>query len=265
MVMKGDNPRPLCIGNWKMNGTAQSLSEVETLIDWLEGKSCACEIVICPPATLIDRLSALVRESAITVGAQDCHSEPSGAFTGDISAEMIADAGGRYVIVGHSERRQGHGESDAVVRAKARACHRAGLAAVICIGETAEERAHGMTLDVVGGQLRGSLGRDADSAGTVIAYEPVWAIGSGHTPSPIEIATVHAHIREKVVQFFGTEAGHGIRILYGGSVHPENAREILSLEDVNGTLVGGASLQARTFQEVIRSHGDILSERAAGG
>lgn len=245
--------RPLVAGNWKMNGLAAALSEAEAVRDALPGLGPdAPEVMICPPATLLAPLAALARGSALAVGAQDCHWAASGAHTGDIAAEMVKDAGASAVIVGHSERRADHGELDRIVRAKAAAAHRAGLTAIVCIGETRGEREAGLTLAVVGRQLAGSL-PDAVSAGdTVIAYEPVWAIGTGLTPSPADVVAVHAAIRAHLVSRLG-EAGRGVRILYGGSVKPANARELLSLADVDGALVGGASLKADDFLAIARA------------
>lgn len=245
--------RPLVAGNWKMNGLAAALSEAAAVRDALPGLGAAApEVMICPPATLIAPLADVAKGSALAVGAQDCHAAPSGAHTGDISAEMVKDAGATAVIVGHSERRADHGELDRIVRAKASAAHRAGLAAIVCIGETKGERLAGLTLDVVHRQLAGSLPDATDGARTVVAYEPIWAIGTGLTPSPDDVAEVHAAIRAHLVRRFG-EAGGCLRILYGGSVKPANARELLALPDVNGALVGGASLKADDFLAIIRA------------
>jgi triosephosphate isomerase len=202
--------------------------------------------MVCPPATLIREFATSAQGSAVIIGGQDCHAEPAGAHTGDISAEMLADAGAGAVIVGHSERRTEHHETDAVVRAKAQAAFRAGLTAIVCVGEQRSQREAGKTLDVVGTQLQGSLPDGPAAAKLVIAYEPVWAIGSGLTPTPADVAEVHAFIRKRLAERFNS-AGGRIRILYGGSVKPSNAGELLAIADVNGALVGGASLKAADF------------------
>jgi triosephosphate isomerase (TIM) len=242
--MAGAPPRPLVAGNWKMHGLAASADELGKIIAGSPGL--ACDLMICPPATLIARFAAVAARSSVTIGAQDCHAEPSGAHTGDIAAEMLADAGAGAVIVGHSERRADHHETDAQVRAKAMAAWRAGLTAIVCVGEHRAEREAGKTLAVVGGQLAGSLPDGATAANLVVAYEPVWAIGTGLTPTPADVAEVHGFIRERLSGRFGGE-GAGIRILYGGSVKPANAKELLSVDHVNGALVGGASLKASDF------------------
>jgi triosephosphate isomerase (TIM) len=233
--------RQLIAGNWKMNGFGPALAEIEAVARGLG--SPACDVLICPPATLIARAAAL--GTKVAIGGQDCHAEVSGAFTGDISAEMLRDAGASAVIVGHSERRQYHGETDAVVAAKAKAAWRAGLTAIVCIGETEAEREAGRAYDVCKTQLAGSVPEGATAVNTAIAYEPVWAIGTGKTPTTPDIAQMHAHIRACL--------GQPLRILYGGSVKPSNAAEILSLGDVGGALVGGASLKAADFLTIVRS------------
>ena len=240
--------RKLAAGNWKMNGTGESLAEISALVSGFP--SPACDILICPPATLLARMSDATDGSAIATGAQDCHANVSGAHTGDISAEMVGDAGGTHIIVGHSERRTDHGETDANVKAKAEATWNAGLIAVICIGETLEEREAGRTLEVVGSQLAGSVPEGATAENTVIAYEPVWAIGTGKVPTLQEIGEVHDDIRTRLVARFG-DTGHGIRLLYGGSVKPSNADEIFGVANVDGALVGGASLKADDFSGII--------------
>ncbi len=235
--------RPLIAGNWKMNGTAASLGELKAMS---EGSFGQAEVLVCLPATLISRARDAIGDTALRIGGEDCHSAASGAHTGDISAEMLADAGATHVIVGHSERRTDHGESDADVAAKAEAAWRAGLIAVICIGETQAERQAGETLAVLSRQIAGSVPKQALAANTVIAYEPVWAIGTGLTPTIDDVADAHAHIRRELDLLLGAEAGK-MRILYGGSVKPSNATELLNIEHVDGALVGGASLKAVDF------------------
>jgi triosephosphate isomerase (TIM) len=237
-----------------MNGTTGSLGEVERLVDMLAGSQAACDVMICPPATLIAPMARAVASSRIRLGGQDCHSQPKGAHTGDISAEMLHDAGCSAVIVGHSERRADHGESDATVRAKAAAAHRAGLTAIICIGETLEEREAGRTLDIVAGQLDGSLPDTVAPENTVVAYEPVWAIGTGRTPTREQVAEVHRAIRAALRDRLGEGPGEGVAILYGGSVKPDNAGELMAVADVDGALVGGASLKADDFMGIIRAY-----------
>jgi triosephosphate isomerase (TIM) len=244
--------RPLVAGNWKMNGLAASLAELTALQDRLAAAPVPeAEIMVCPPATLLSRARDALAGSPITMGAQDCHPLPSGAHTGDISAEMLADAGASAVIVGHSERRTDHGETDALVRAKAEAAHRARLTAIICVGETEQERRSGATLEVVRRQLQGSVPEEARAANTVIAYEPVWAIGTGLTPTPDDVAEVHGFIRGELSRLLGQAEAKRLRILYGGSVKPANASELLSVPDVNGALVGGASLKAGDFYAIL--------------
>jgi triosephosphate isomerase (TIM) len=239
-------PRPLVAGNWKMNGLAGSAGELAKMAAGAAALSGKAELMVCPPATLIAGFAQAARGSALTIGGQDCHANPSGAHTGDIAAEMLADAGAKAVIVGHSERRTDHHETDAQVRAKALAARRAGLIAIVCVGEIKAEREAGKTLDVVGRQLKGSLPDGATAANLVVAYEPVWAIGTGLTPTPADVAEVHAFIRRQLTERFGAE-GDGIRILYGGSVKPSNAEELMTVVHVNGALVGGASLKAEDF------------------
>ncbi|MCW5774737.1 MAG: triose-phosphate isomerase [Rhodospirillaceae bacterium] len=241
-------PRQLIAGNWKMNGLKAALGEVDAVKAGIAGAG--CDVAICPPATLIAAAAGAAAGSALMIGGQDCHAAASGAHTGDIAAEMIADAGGTLVIVGHSERRADHGEDDATVRAKAEAGWRAGLLVVLCIGETEAERRGGETLAVLESQLAGSVPEGATPSSLVIAYEPVWAIGTGLTASTDDIREAHAHIRARLVARFGSDAA-AIRILYGGSVKPVNAAEILALEDVDGALVGGASLKATDFLAIV--------------
>ena len=240
--------RKLAAGNWKMNGTAGDLAEVQALVQ--AHPAPGCEMLLCPPATLIARMADLARGTALKIGGQDCHARSSGAHTGDISAAMLLDAGASHVILGHSERRADHGESDDAVCAKAEAALAAGLVAVVCVGETEAERDAGQTLDVVGRQLAGSVPAGATAASLVIAYEPVWAIGTGRTPTLDEIAEVHHFLRERLVARFGQAAG-GMRLLYGGSVKPSNATEIFAVPHVDGALVGGASLKATDFGAIV--------------
>jgi triosephosphate isomerase (TIM) len=237
--------RPLVAGNWKMNGLAGSAGELADIIAGARALP-AADIMVCPPATLIAQFARAAQGGPVQIGAQDCHAEPAGAFTGDLSAEMLKDAGARAVIVGHSERRTYHKETDAEVRKKALAARRAGLMAIVCVGETRAEREGGRARDVVGTQLDGSLPDGATAENLVVAYEPVWAIGSGLTPTPNDVAEMHGFIRRRLAERFGP-AGQGIRILYGGSVKPSNARELMGVTDVDGALVGGASLKADEF------------------
>jgi triosephosphate isomerase len=234
--------RPLVAGNWKMHGLKSSVTELQKIIARAKALS-NVELMVCPPATLIAQFAAAAAGSGVAIGGQDCHAEKSGAFTGDISAEMLKDAGASAVIVGHSERRQYHGETDASVRAKAEAAQRAGLVPIICVGETRDQREAGETLATVGTQLDGSLPNVANLA---VAYEPVWAIGSGRTPQPKDVAEVHGLIRDRLRSRYG-DKGDETRILYGGSVTPANARELLAVDTVDGALVGGASLKADDF------------------
>ncbi len=239
--------RSLIAGNWKMNGTRASLRELGAMVDAARGGlSASVDLLVCPPATL---LSAAVETAgeALALGGQDCHTAASGAHTGDLSAPMLADLGARFVIVGHSERRADHGESDTLVAAKAKAAWGAGLVAVICIGETEAERKGGETLSVLGRQLAASVPDGATGANTVIAYEPVWAIGTGLTPTVADVAEAHAFMRRTLEERFGAGEGGAIRLLYGGSVKPSNAAELLAVANVDGALVGGASLKAADF------------------
>ncbi len=247
--------RPLVAGNWKMNGLAASIVELDLMIkDCPATLAARIDLLVCPPFTLIEEFAAAAAGSSVMIGAQDCHPKPSGAHTGDISAEMLKDSGARAVIVGHSERRADHGEQDALVRAKAEAARRAGLIAIICVGETLAEREAGRTLEVVGRQLSGSVPDGATGEEVVIAYEPVWAIGTGKTPTVADIAEVHGLIRRELSARFGEAAGQSIRVLYGGSVKPENARTLLQAQDVDGALVGGASLKARDFLAIAEAY-----------
>ena len=238
-------PRPFVAGNWKMNGLRSSAAEIIRIVQGA-GALTAVDLMVCPPATLLGLFATIVEGSAVRLGAQDCHTESHGAFTGDISAEMLKDAGASAVIVGHSERRTYHKETDADVRAKALAARRAGLCAMVCVGETRAERENGHTLAVVRTQLDGSVPDGATAGNLVVAYEPVWAIGSGLTPTPTDVAEMHGSIRRLLRLRFADE-GAGMRILYGGSVKPSNAKELLGVDDVDGALVGGASLKADEF------------------
>ena len=237
---------PLVAGNWKMNGLAASEAELARVISGARDFAGKAEIMICPPATLLAAFAGAARGSSVLIGAQDCHAERSGAHTGDVSAEMLADAGAHAVIVGHSERRADHHETDAQVRAKAQATWRAGLTAIVCVGEQRAEREDGQTLQVVGRQLDGSLPDGTTTTNTVVAYEPVWAIGTGLTPTAMDVAEVHTFIRDRLGRRFASQAGN-VRILYGGSVRPDNAEQLLTVPNVNGALVGGASLKAADF------------------
>jgi triosephosphate isomerase (TIM) len=245
--------KPLVAGNWKMNGTTAQLKEPRLLAGMMRDVKTKCDILVCPPATLIRRTKAVLKGSKIKVGGQDCHAAASGAHTGDISAEMLKDCGASYVIVGHSERRTNHKETDATVAAKAKAGHRGGLIAIICIGETLDERKGGKTLAVLTEQLKGSIPEGATAANSVIAYEPVWAIGTGLTPTTAEVTEAHTHIRKEIEKIMGEE-GAKTRILYGGSVKPSNAEELMGAENVNGALVGGASLKAADFIGIIKAY-----------
>jgi triosephosphate isomerase (TIM) len=242
--------RPLVAGNWKMNGLRESLNEAASICKAVAaGGAGKAEIVVCPPATLLMAVTAICEGTKVGVGGQDCHAEASGAFTGDISAEMLKDAGATYVILGHSERRAGHHETNEQVRAKAKAALRAGLLAIICVGETRAERDAGGALAIVGKQLASSIPDNSPPGRIVIAYEPVWAIGTGFTPTPQDIAEMHGFIRERMNQHLLGQ-GANLRILYGGSVNPANAAELLSVEDVDGALVGGASLSCAEFMAI---------------
>jgi triosephosphate isomerase (TIM) len=246
--------RPLIAGNWKMNGLKASTAELDKIIGGARQLAGRVDLMVCPPATLVATFAARAHGTPVLIGAQDCHPEAAGAYTGDISAEMVKDAGAQAVIVGHSERRTLHRETDDIVRAKAMAAWRAGLTAIVCIGETRAEREAGNTLAVLGRQLDGSLPDGASAAKLVIAYEPVWAIGTGLTPSAADVAQAHAFIRQNLVAR-DHAAGEGIRILYGGSVKPANAKELLQVANVDGALVGGASLKAEEFLDIARAYG----------
>lgn len=251
-MASGRNPK-LVAGNWKMNGTRSFLDMVAELRVGAAGGIADTDLVVCPPATLLQAVATAVEGSAIAAGGQDCHAKENGAFTGDISAEMIADCGATYVIVGHSERRQYHGEDDAAVAAKLLAAHRAGLVAIACVGETKSEREAGKALDVVRKQVAALLDETVTGANSCIAYEPVWAIGTGLTPTVEDVAEMHTAIRETVAAKIGAEEAAQVRLLYGGSVKPANARELMAAADVDGALVGGASLVAADFLAIARA------------
>ncbi len=236
--------RPLIAGNWKMNGLSASAVEINAIAD---GAPNGVDLLICPPATLIASLAG----RGVPIGGQNCHAEVKGAYTGDVSAAQLADVGAVAVILGHSERRQEYEVTDAIVHAKVPATWAAGLTAIICVGETEQQRDHGAALDVVGAQLEGSIPDGATAANTVIAYEPVWAIGTGRIPSAADIAEMHAHIRVRLAGRF--PEADGMRILYGGSMKPDNAAEILTIENVDGGLIGGASLKAQDFLAIAQA------------
>ena len=242
-------PTPLIAGNWKMNGTGQALVEARAIT--AAATDAGVRLALCPPATLLERMSREVAGTKLEIGGQDCHAEASGAFTGDVSAEMLAEAGAQLVILGHSERRAGYGETDAAVAAKASAALRAGLEPIICVGETRAEREEGRALAVVTRQIRGSLPAELAGKPFTVAYEPVWAIGSGRSATSDQIAQVHAFLRAGLVERFGTQTGTAIRLLYGGSVKPDNATEIFAIPEVDGALVGGASLTADDFCPIL--------------
>ena len=247
-------PRPLVAGNWKMNGLRAALGEIVAMAQAYDPPLQAkVTLLICPPATLLQAAASVAVGSGVEIGAQDCHAMATGAHTGDLSAEMLADAGATFVIVGHSERRADHGETDAEVRAKAQAAIRAGLSAIICVGETEAQRRAGETLKVVGAQLDGSIPPGPGGAHLVVAYEPVWAIGTGLTPTAADVAEVHAFIRERLGVLLGVD-GAGVRILYGGSVKPSNAAELMAVPNVDGALVGGASLKAVDFMAIAAAY-----------
>ena len=251
--------RPLVAGNWKMNGTRDSLDQIKAIAQGvMVPLSEKVETLICPPATLLYVSTALATDSPLAIGGQDCHQAQSGAHTGDISADMIADCFGTYVIVGHSERRIDHAETDHMIRGKAQAAYQADLTAIVCVGETGEERDAYQTLDILKRQLSGSLPEEATADNTVIAYEPVWAIGTGLTPTAKDVEIAHAFIRSELVHRFGDE-GKGMRILYGGSVKPGNARELLAVDNVDGALIGGASLKATDFLAIYGTYEALLA------
>jgi triosephosphate isomerase len=245
--------RPLIAGNWKMNGLKASDGEIRRLRQEVEAQGFGqrADILVCPPATLIGPFAAETEGSPIMIGGQDCHARASGAYTGDLSAPMLADSGAKAVILGHSERRSYHGERDEDVREKAKAVHASGMIAIICLGETAGERRLGLTLAVMARQLKGSVPETGTGANMVIAYEPVWAIGTGLTPSVADVAEAHAFLRGALAELKGDTVAQETRILYGGSVNPKNAAELLTIANVDGGLIGGASLKADDFLAVI--------------
>ncbi len=246
--------RPLVAGNWKMNGTSAALNEVRSIVNGFSGGlDTETDALLCFPATLLSRAADILAGSPVKSGGQDCHANESGAHTGDVSAEMLADAGASFVIVGHSERRADHGETSKIVAAKAKAVWRAGLTAIICIGETETERREGRTLEVIGGQLDQSVPDGASSANTIIAYEPVWAIGTGLTPTAGDVEAVHAHIRQSLSEA-GLAGADRMRLVYGGSVKPGNAVELMGVANVDGALVGGASLKAGDFLGIAEAY-----------
>jgi len=245
--------RPLIAGNWKMNGLAgESAGELTDLIKKsADIQTAGCDILICPPALLVREMAALAKGTPVQIGGQDCHMNVSGAHTGDVSAEMLKDAGATYCIVGHSERRTDHLETSTTVKAKAEAAIAAGLIAIVCVGETLDERESGKTLNVISEQVKNSLPEGATEQNTVVAYEPVWAIGTGKTPTLADVADVHAHIRADLQSLMSS--ADGVRLLYGGSVKGSNAAELMALEHVNGGLVGGASLKAADFWPIVET------------
>ncbi|MFC5385964.1 triose-phosphate isomerase [Aquamicrobium segne] len=246
--------RPLVAGNWKMNGTSASLDELRAIgAGFAQGLEAKAQALVCVPATLLHRAAELLAATPVQAGGEDCHASASGAHTGDISAEMLKDAGASHVIVGHSERRTDHGESDATVHAKAEAAWRGGLVAIICIGETHGQRQADETLEVLSRQIEGSVPLGASAENTIIAYEPVWAIGTGLTPTVDDVASAHAHIRARLEERLGQKA-RTMRILYGGSVKPANASELLAVANVDGALIGGASLKAADFLGIAEAY-----------
>jgi triosephosphate isomerase len=246
---------PFIVGNWKMNGLGASLEEAQALADALRDRPAKARVGLCAPATLVERMARALNGTKVEVGGQDCHSLPSGAYTGDVSGEMLADAGARLVILGHSERREGHNETDAVVASKVEAALNAGLEPIVCIGESLEQRKAGLAVATVCAQAQASLPASLKGRAFAVAYEPIWAIGSGLTPSGEEIVEIHQAIRDCLAQAFGAEQGGAVPILYGGSVKPGNAAEILALPDVGGALVGGASLKCQDFLPIVRAGG----------
>jgi triosephosphate isomerase len=246
--MTQDRPRPLVAGNWKMNGSTGSLPVLEAIkAGYGPDLAARADLLVCPPATLVHAFAVAAAGSPLAIGGQDSHAEPSGAYTGNVSAEMLADLGATYVILGHSERRAYHRESDEEVRGKALAARRAGLTAIVCVGETQAEREAGRALEIVTGQVHGSVPAGATGSDLVLAYEPVWAIGTGLTPTTSDIAEIHLRIRDELGRLLGADEAARVRVLYGGSVKPSNARDLLGVAHVDGALIGGASLVAADF------------------
>ncbi|MBR9652024.1 triose-phosphate isomerase [Thalassovita aquimarina] len=243
--------RKLAAGNWKMNGLKAELDQIDALK--ASHATPSVDLLLCPPATLVTSAAARLGDHPMMIGGQDCHMEHSGAYTGDISAPMLADAGARAVILGHSERREAHEESDEMIRAKASAAHRAGLITVICVGESLAQREAANTLDIIGGQLSASVPDNSTGENLVIAYEPIWAIGTGKVPTTDQIGEVHDFMRDRLERRFGAGVGRSTRLLYGGSVKPGNAAEIFAVSNVDGALVGGASLKAADFSPIIEA------------
>ncbi|MEM5500864.1 triose-phosphate isomerase [Ahrensia kielensis] len=239
-------PKPLIAGNWKMNGVTSGLTALRTIAEGVSKHTDKLDGLICLPATMLERGTRLCNGTSLLLGGQDCHFEQSGAHTGDISADMLKDAGASHVILGHSERRADHDETNTDVLKKSLAAYETGISAIICVGETRQEREEGRAMEIVSTQLEGSMSKDANSQNTIIAYEPVWAIGTGLVPSNHDIEDMHAHIRQKLSERYGVE-GENMRILYGGSLKPSNAAEILRTKNVNGGLIGGASLKSDDF------------------
>jgi triosephosphate isomerase len=244
--------KKLVAGNWKMNGLTAAIEEIEAVVSGAETLPESVALAVCPPATLAGLAAEILSAGPVALGGQDCHARASGAFTGDVSAEMWADLDAKYVIVGHSERRAAYNETDSIVSAKAAAVRRAGLTPIICLGESLAERDAGETLEVVARQLAGSVPDEAGDGAFVIAYEPIWAIGTGRTPTLEQVAEVHAALRAGLTSRFG-DAAAGVQLLYGGSVKPDNARDLMAVPDVDGALVGGASLKAADFLAIARA------------
>ena len=246
-----DAIRPLIAGNWKMNGLKGSIAEFDAMLNGAAEVAAKADLLVCPPVTLVAAFAGKAAGKKVAVGAQDCHPKASGAHTGDIAAEMLVDAGVTAIIVGHSERRADHGEGDALIRQKVEAAWRAGATAIVCVGETQAQRDAGQTLDILRGQLAGSLPDGSTAANLIVAYEPVWAIGTGLTPTAQDVEQIHGFIRELLTSRFKAD-GARMRILYGGSVKPSNAAELMAVKNVNGALVGGASLKAADFLAIAK-------------